>query len=154
MKTRLVLLLTLITAGLLTAQVEWKGGFPGRESDWFCAGNWNGNRIPNHMDQVVIPDCSTSGDYCPVIRSDQPAQVKSVELLKGALLTVDPSAQLTVLGYNLAGGALLNRGKLENNGTLEVIEPILRHLEYTGGGTLIHCRSNLEPDVCQEGTCF
>ena len=152
MKTRLVLLLSLMTAVTLSAQVEWQGGFPGRESDWFCAGNWSDNRIPDDLDNVVIPDCSTRGDFYPVIRK-RSARVQSLEILSGAALTIDRSAHLTVLGYGLPGGALLNLGRLENNGTLEVIEPVLHALHFAGDGTLIHRRSDLVSDECTEN-CF
>ena len=149
MKTRLVLLSALISTMALTAQVEWKGGFPGQETDWFCARNWSDNRIPDDFDNVVIPDRSTSGNFYPVIQNRK-ARVQSLDLHSNASLTIKSGATLTVLGFGLSGGALTSLGTLENHGTLEVIEPVLHAVQYKGKGTLIHRRSGLKADnsVC------
>ncbi|TNE59164.1 MAG: hypothetical protein EP344_09100 [Bacteroidetes bacterium] len=150
MKTRLVLLCTLISSLTLTAQVEWKGGFPGQETNWFCAQNWSDNQIPNDLDNVVIPDRSTNGNFYPVIRSEE-ASVQSLAVYSGAKLTIQTGARLKVMGFNLPGGALFNHGDLINNGTLEVIEPVIHAVQYAGKGTLIHRRSMLKVDdfVCE-----
>ena len=148
MKTRLFVLLALISALPLTAQLTWKGGFPGQENNWFCARNWSDNRIPDDLDNVTIPDRSTQGNFYPVI-SGQEARVQSLNLYSGARVTIEASAQLTVLGYGLPGGALLNLGSIENHGILEVIEPVLKKIDYAGKGTLIHRKSNLTPDDCK-----
>ncbi len=147
MKTRLVVLLALICTLPLAAQSIWKGGFPGQEDNWFCARNWSDNRIPDDLDNVVIPDCSTKGNHYPVI-SKKEARVQSLDLNSGAKLTIQSGAQLTVLGYGLPGGALLNLGNIENHGTLEIIEPVLHAVDYSGKGTLIHRKSNLTADDC------
>ena len=151
MNTRLNFLPTLMflmTTLSLSAQVEWRGGFPGRETDWQCARNWSDNRVPNDLDDVMIPDCSTRGNFYPEIRS-KTARVQSLTLHSQSRMTVDAGAYLTVSGYGLPGGALLNLGTLENNGTIEVAEPVLHAIEYTGKGNLIHVMSNLQPDLCE-----
>lgn len=148
MKTRLVCLLALFSAMSLIAQVEWRGGFPGQENDWFCAKNWSDNRIPDDFDNVVVPDLSTRGNHFPVVKGKE-ARVQSLQLQSGAKIRIESGAQLTIMGYGLPGGALLNLGAIENHGTLEVIEPVLHALEYSGKGTLIHRRSNLDPDHCK-----
>lgn len=153
MKKQLFVLLALISSFAIAAQSTWKGGFPGQENNWFCARNWSDNQVPNNLDNVVIPDRSTSGNYYPVIAGKQ-AQVQSLDLHSGAQLTIEPGAQLSVLGYGLPGGALLNLGAINNHGTLEVVEPVLHALEYSGKGTLIHRKSNLTADdfVCETTT--
>lgn len=148
MKTRLVCLFALFCTMNLIAQVEWKGGFPGQENNWFCANNWSDNRIPDDFDNVIIPDVSTSGNHYPVIE-DQNARVQSLELQSGAKIRIESGAQLSILGFGLPGGALLNLGAVENYGTLEVIEPVLHAVDYSGKGTLIQRRSNLSPDHCK-----
>lgn len=153
MKTRLVLLLALSTVvSLLHSQSEWRGGFPGRETDWLCARNWSDNRVPDEMDNVVIPDCSSRGNFYPQIRS-RSACVQSLNIYSGATVSIQAGAKLTIAGYGLPGGALLNLGKLENNGTLEVIEPVLHAVHFDGHGTFIHRRSDLQPDICSVN-CF
>lgn len=151
MKMRPVFLLTLMflmTTLSLAAQVEWRGGFPGRETDWQCARNWSSNRVPNELDHVIIPDCSTRGNFYPEIRT-KTAAVQSLTLNSLAHMKVTAGANLSVVGYGLAGGALLNLGTIENNGTIEVAEPILHAIEYTGNGTLIHIMTDLQPDICE-----
>lgn len=152
MKTHLVLLPALLTVFSLQAQVEWRGGFPGRETDWLCARNWSDNRVPDDLDNVVIPDCSGRGAFYPEIRS-RSARVQTLRINSGAAVSILAGAKLTVAGYGLPGGALFNLGKLENNGTLEVIEPVLHAVDYHGAGTFIHRRSDLQPDICSVN-CF
>ncbi|MCC6459454.1 MAG: hypothetical protein IT260_03220, partial [Saprospiraceae bacterium] len=130
-----------------SAQVQWRGGFPGRETDWSCARNWTNNRVPDNLDQVTIPDCSTRGHFYPVI--SHLAEVQSLEIHSNARLTIAPKAQLTVMGFGLPGGALFNQGVLYNEGTLQVIEPVMHALEVSGRGTVIHSRSELVPDICE-----
>ena len=148
MKTMLVSLLTLMCAATLFAQTEWRGGFPGRETAWLCAHNWSDQRVPDDMDNVVIPDCSTRGNFYPVIRS-KTANVQSLVIESNASLKIGNGGHLKVMGYGLPNGALFNLGALENNGTLEVIEPVMHAVNYSGEGTLIHTRSDLKPDVCE-----
>ncbi len=147
MKTRLSFLLALTTMFTLSAQVQWRGGFPGHETDWECARNWSDGRIPDDMDNVLIPDCSTRGNFYPVIRT-KVARVQSMEIHGNARVTIAENGKLTVLGYGLPGGALLNQGVLENKGMLEVIEPVMHAVKYTGPGTFIHRRSDLKADEC------
>lgn len=148
MKTRLVcLLFALISTLGLMAQVEWRGGFPGQENNWFCASNWSDNHVPNEFDNVIVPDLSTRGNHYPKIKNEE-AKVQSLQLHSGSTITINSGAQLTVLGYDLQGGALLNLGTIENHGVLEVVEPVLHAVDYSGNGLLIQRQSNLEPDHC------
>lgn len=148
MKTRLVLLFALMSTMSLFAQTVWKGGFPGQENNWFCQRNWSGNQVPGDLDDVIIPDRSTQGSFYPVVSQDK-VQVQSLAIQPGARLTIRKGATLSVRGFDLPGGALFNQGALENNGTLEVIEPVMHAVNYTGQGSLIHTRSALAPDICQ-----
>lgn len=147
MKAHVSVLLSLFTMVTLSAQVQWRGGFPGHETEWQNARNWSTNRVPDDMDNVVIPDCSTRGCFYPVVET-KTARVQSLEIHDNARLTITEGAKLTVLGYGLPGGALLNLGTVVNNGTMEVVEPVMHAIEYTGKGTMIHRRSDLEPDLC------
>ena len=144
----LAFLLTLMSSVPMTAQIEWRGGFPGHETDWLCARNWSDQRVPDDMDNVIIPDCSTRGNFYPVIRTKS-ASVQSLVIESNASLQIAGGGHLKVMGYGLPNGALFNLGALENNGTLEVIEPVLHAVNYSGEGTLIHTRSDLKPDVCE-----
>ncbi len=141
-------LMTLLASFSLTAQVEWRGGFPGRETDWQCARNWSDNRVPNNLDDVIIPDCSARGNFYPVI-SRQPAEVQSLLLDNQARMTIAAGAQLSVFGYDLPDGALLNLGTIENNGLLQVYEPVMHAVEYSGKGQFIHVMSDIKPDICE-----
>lgn len=80
----------------LSAQrtATWKGGTPGKISDWNCPTNWKEGRVPDEFSNVVIPDVSTSTFSYPIINSeveifslicDAPARLK---ILDGGGLTV------------------------------------------------------------------
>ncbi len=49
----------------------WKGGTPGRGSDWNCPKNWKEGRVPNEFSHVIIPDVSSSTFSYPVIESGE-----------------------------------------------------------------------------------
>lgn len=49
----------------------WKGGAPGRGSDWNCSKNWKEGRVPNEFSHVIIPDVSSSTFSYPVIESGE-----------------------------------------------------------------------------------
>ncbi|MBK6933247.1 MAG: hypothetical protein IPH12_21205 [Saprospirales bacterium] len=150
MKTRLVLLIALLPACFLSAQVEWKGGTPGQETNWFCPQNWSDNRIPDDFDNVIVPDCSSKGNFYPVI-GHKTARVQSLTLHSSARLSIGKNGKLSVLGFGLPQGALVNLGTLDNNGTLEVIEPVLHALDISGTGVLIHTRSATAPEQAGMG---
>lgn len=76
----------------LSAQkiATWKGGTPGRVSDWNCATNWKEGRVPDEFSNVFIPDVSTSTFNYPIIKNG------SVEI---ASLQCAPAAKLTLLNH-------------------------------------------------------
>lgn len=77
----------------------WKGGTPGRKSDWNCPSNWKDGRVPNEFSAVVIPDVSTSTFAYPVIDEGE-IEVQSLYTAPGARLTIKNKARLVVLDSN------------------------------------------------------
>lgn len=103
MKTRLPLLVAALAAFLLiqdtvSAQkrVTWKGGSPGRETDWNYPGNWSDGAVPNCFSDVVIPDVSTGSGRYPVIGSGA-FEVNTLVMYSGAALSIRPTARLQVI---------------------------------------------------------
>lgn len=93
-----------IAQSTLSAQktATWKGGTPGRSSDWMCASNWREGRLPNEFSAVVIPDVSTGSQAYPVLRSSE-VEVLSVDIQTGAMLTLTTNARLISDTWNCAG---------------------------------------------------
>lgn len=91
----LSLLVTLITTHLV-AQNEniWRGGKPGRPSDWNIAANWSKHRVPNELDHVVIPNTSTSTQTYPFITGEVTVETLFIE--SGAEIVLRDHAMLVV----------------------------------------------------------
>lgn len=79
----------------------WKGGAPGRETDWHFYKNWSLGKAPNTFQRVVIPDVSTTTQRYPVLRSGE-VEVGSLEIQSNAKLTLSGNARLWT--ENLEGG--------------------------------------------------
>jgi len=99
MKKPIVLMLLLCLAqGYSNAQkiATWKGGTPGRNTDWNCPGNWKEGRVPNEFSNVVIPDVSTWTFSYPVIRKGT-VEISSLQCAPGAKLTLLGNAKVIEL---------------------------------------------------------
>ncbi|MFT5166389.1 MAG: hypothetical protein ACI8P3_001620 [Saprospiraceae bacterium] len=99
MKILLIAILTLTTTFTFAQQsVTWKGGTPGKETNWNEARNWSNNRVPNEFSDVNIPDVSTSTFSDPVIKEGI-IELNSIRIASNGLLTVEASAKVIVYGY-------------------------------------------------------
>lgn len=96
--------LIFIAQSTLSAQktATWKGGTPGRSTDWMCASNWREGRLPNEFSAVIIPDVSTSSQSYPIIRNGE-VEVFSVDVQSSAILTLNAGARLVADTWNCAG---------------------------------------------------
>ena len=74
----------------------WKGGTPGRSTDWNCPTNWKEGRVPDEFANVVIPEVSTSTFSYPVLEEGM-VEVQSLVCAPGARLTVKTTARIVVL---------------------------------------------------------
>jgi hypothetical protein len=83
----------------LSAQAQitatWKGGTPGKTTDWNCPTNWEEGRVPNEYSNVIIPDVSTSTFSYPMIDND--VEILSHSCTAPALLKIRNNAQVIVL---------------------------------------------------------
>jgi hypothetical protein len=94
----------LLLSQMLAAQVTnvWKGGTPGRETDWHCPKNWSRGDVPDEFTDVVIGDVSSTTRRYPVIAHGQ-VEVASLLIRTGAALTVRPGAALWLEQWDNAG---------------------------------------------------
>jgi hypothetical protein len=93
----LIALFSLVTLNVHAQKTAtWKGGTPGRKSDWSCPSNWKEGRVPNVFSNVVIPDVSTSTFSYPVIQEGE-IEVQSLYTAPGARITIKNKARLIVL---------------------------------------------------------
>ncbi len=74
----------------------WKGGTPGRVSDWNCATNWKEGRVPDEFSDVFIPDVSTTTFNYPVIKNGA-VEIASLQCAPAAKLTLLNHAEIIVL---------------------------------------------------------
>lgn len=97
----LLVCLSICDSNLLAQKtVIWKGGTPGRETQWQCPKNWSGNNVPSEFSNVTIPDVSTSGMNYPVL--NDVAEINSLRLEGNAVLTITSKGQLTVFNSVVA----------------------------------------------------
>ena len=89
------LLLSFCTSVFAQKVATWKGGTPGRNTDWYCAANWADGRVPNEFSQVIIPDVSASTFSYPVLGSGE-VEIWSLQMLAGAQLKIGKKAHLIV----------------------------------------------------------
>lgn len=74
----------------------WKGGAPGRSTDWNCAANWKEGRIPDEFSRVIIPDVSCNTFSYPVIQTGE-VEVLSLSCAPTAKLTIHKNARFLVI---------------------------------------------------------
>ena len=74
----------------------WKGGTPGRKTNWHCATNWKEGRVPDEFSNVFIPDVSTSTNSYPVIERGT-VEILSLHCAPAAHITVLPNAFICIL---------------------------------------------------------
>jgi hypothetical protein len=95
-----IVLLALFSLISLSAQAQktatWKGGTPGRTTDWNCPTNWEESRVPNEFSDVVIPDVSTSTFSYPVIKQGI-VEIASLQCASNARLTTLGDARVIFL---------------------------------------------------------
>ncbi|MFN0214149.1 MAG: hypothetical protein ACKVT2_07820 [Saprospiraceae bacterium] len=74
----------------------WKGGTPGRATDWDCSSNWKEGRVPDEFSFVVIPDVSTS-TFCYPMISEGVVEIASLQCAQSAKINIGGNAQIVVL---------------------------------------------------------
>ena len=87
-------------------QVYWIGGAPGSEHDWNVSDNWHSHRVPDDMDQVIIPKLSSNYAFYPII-NEKVKDIAHLEIQEGAMLNL------------MEGGSIaINNKTFDNKGTL------------------------------------
>ena len=106
----------------LSAQTTaiWKGGKPGRTTDWNCPDNWSKGNVPDEFTQVIIP---FGVHYYPVIQS-APAPIDALLVEGGASLTIQEGAELTIFCETGIFEGVTVLGKIRNDGILEIREAV------------------------------
>lgn len=104
----------LISQTTLLAQksTTWKGGTPGRSSDWNCASNWSDGRVPNEFSDVIIPNIAS--EIYPVIKNNA-EDINALSLMSNTKIYIEKKGALTVSErVEIAAGAKIdNQGKLD-----------------------------------------
>lgn len=134
---------TVLILGLFTfltnatfAQVIWKGGTPGAETQWNEARNWTTNKVPSEFDNVIITDLSSKGNFYPVINTKvQP--IAHLNIQGGATLEITTKGELIIDGSNTYNNGITLVGHIHNKGQINIIDPAMKAIEIL--------RSNYRP---------
>lgn len=129
MKTTVLILglFTLLTNAAF-AQVIWKGGTPGAETKWDEARNWSTNKVPTDLDDVIIPDLSSKGDFYPVINTKVPP-IAHLNIQGGAILDITTKGELIIDGSNTYNNGITLVGHIHNKGEINIIDPAMKAIE-------------------------
>lgn len=92
----------------------WKGGTPGKPTDWNCAANWKEGRVPNQFSQVIIPDVSSSSHGNPVLSSGE-VEIWSILIHTGASLRIGKNARLIATEQEEHGYLAWGEGVLQSD---------------------------------------
>lgn len=100
------------TSLLAQKSTTWKGGTPGKPSDWNCASNWSGGRVPNEFSDVTIPNVSS--EIYPVIKNNV-EDINALFLMSNTHIKIEKKGALTVSErVEIAAGVKIdNLGKLD-----------------------------------------
>lgn len=99
------------------AQSVWKGGAPGRATDWMEPRNWSDQRVPGWEDDVLIPHL-WHNSY-PVINTEAPA-IAHLEVEGGARLDIGPKGYLPIDGGSTTNSGILLIGIIRNEGAVSI----------------------------------
>ncbi|MCB0571727.1 MAG: hypothetical protein KDC66_18285 [Phaeodactylibacter sp.] len=140
MKKQMIISIILMSSMTTFAQSVWKGGTPGRPTDWMEARNWSNQRVPDWNDNVVIPHL-WHNNY-PEVTKAVPA-IAHLEIEGGARLNITPSGQLAIDGGNTYNTGILIIGTIQNEGMLSInntmdsaIDGRAEKISNTGNGKL------------------
>ncbi len=80
----------------------WQGDVVGNATDWFDAGNWSSNVVPNSCSaDAVIPTSPSGGNNFPILTAS--ASVGNITVFDNASITINSGRSLAVCG-NWTGG--------------------------------------------------
>lgn len=120
MKSLSVLSLVFLSFNLLAQDIiYWKGGTPGKETNWEEPRNWNTHKIPGSSSHVIISALNSGHNAQPKIQNK--IEVASIEIQNGATLSIKPNGELIIDGeFTYSNGISIFGGQLLNNGLIEI----------------------------------
>lgn len=127
------------TINFSAAQVVWIGGTPGKTTDWNVASNWNKNKIPTDLDDVVIPNLEGQGEFYPVI-TGFPSSIQFLFVESGAKLEIAEKSMLTIDGTNTFNDGILNFGRVKIKGEIDFINIAGATIVNEGAGKISNNR--------------
>ena len=140
MRSIFLCFVTFLFAPDLYAQNYWKGGTPGKETDWNTAKNWSQNRIPDWTQDVVIPDVSTQSGYFPIITQTVDA-IPHLEIQGNATLTILSTGRLFIDGETNYNSGIHLIGKLISKGEIDIMNTAFMEVDQQGGQLLLENKS-------------
>lgn len=112
------------------SQSVWKGGTPGRPTDWMEPRNWSDQRVPDWEDGVLIPHL-WHNSY-PVINTGVPA-IAHLEVEGGAHLYIGPKGHLLIDGGATTNSGILLTGLIRNEGAVSIFNTALAAIDGQPG---------------------
>ena len=88
--------------------IQWIGGHPGQETKWECPANWDNNKLPDELSDVMISNQSSHGNFYPIVNSI--VKINSLQLLDKTYLNIGPKAVIHIMNTKEYG--FLNLGSI------------------------------------------
>ncbi len=126
MKNLLIFSFLLLACTALESQVTWKGGVPGRETEWTEPLNWSTGKVPGWQDDVAIP--YVGHGFFPEVGSVAPL-IRSLEVRERAMLIIKEEGVLSIDAAGKDGEGLFLEGLIFNYGALIFTEMELSPIE-------------------------
>ncbi len=116
----------------INAQNYWKGGIPGKETDWNTARNWSENKVPDWSEEVIISDVSTQSGCFPIINNSIPS-IAHLKIYSNATLTILSKGNLLINGSVTYNSGVYLAGKIISEGEIIITNTALMEIENQGG---------------------
>ncbi|MCO6476687.1 MAG: hypothetical protein J5I94_08695 [Phaeodactylibacter sp.] len=126
MKNVLILSFSLLACTALESQITWRGGVPGRETEWTEPLNWSAGQVPGWKDDVAIPDVDHG--FFPEVGSVAPL-IRSLTVHEGAVLVIQTEGVLSIDAAGKEDKGLFLEGLIFNYGALIFTEMELSPIE-------------------------
>ncbi len=127
-----IVLISLLFVSTSHAQNYWRGGTPGKETDWNTAKNWSQNRVPDWSQDVIIPDVSTQSGYYPMI-DKVVDMIPHLEIHSNATLTIQTHGKIVIDGQTTFNSGIFLSGELIAKGDLLIVHTALQKIDLQGG---------------------
>lgn len=133
------ILVLILSTTWTNCQAIWVGGTIGQETNWNEPNNWDKHRLPNAMDDVLIPAQEYDNMYYPTLQRSV-VKIGRLTIQKGASCRIDDNACLMIDGSFMYDHGVVNLGLFEVYGNLSIKNVGVMPISNDGGIIKAHCK--------------